>query len=94
MAIDITQFHQIFFEECFEGLDIMETELMRLDVSQENKVNKETINTIFRAAHSIKGGSGTFGFNQVSSFTHSLETLFDQIRSGERDLKKMMLMSF
>lgn len=88
MAIDITQFHQIFFEECFEGLDIMETELMRLDVSQENKVNKETINTIFRAAHSIKGGSGTFGFNQVSSFTHSLETLFDQIRSGERDLKK------
>jgi two-component system chemotaxis sensor kinase CheA len=88
MAIDITQFHQVFFEECFEGLDVMETELMKLDVEQENTIDNEVINTIFRAAHSIKGGSGTFGFGQVSSFTHGLETLLDQIRSGERDLKK------
>jgi two-component system chemotaxis sensor kinase CheA len=85
MSIDLSQFHQVFFEESFEGLDIMESNLLALDL---NQVDAETINSIFRAAHSIKGGAGTFGFMQVSGFTHVLETLLDEIRSGERDIEQ------
>lgn len=61
----------------------MEAELLNLVPGEEDL---ETINTIFRAAHSIKGGSGTFGFSAVADFTHVLETLLDQIREGSRDL--------
>lgn len=83
MSIDLSQFFEVFFEESFEGLDIMETELLNLVPGEEDL---ETINTIFRAAHSIKGGSATFGFNSIANFTHVLETLLDQIREGERDI--------
>lgn len=81
MTLDLSRFHQTFFDESFEGLDTMEAALLRLD---PDAVDAETINTIFRAAHSIKGGSGTFGFTAVASFTHLLETLLDQMRSGKR----------
>ncbi len=67
MSIDLSQFHQVFFEESLEGLDIMESSLLALDLTE---VDAETINTIFRAAHSIKGGAGTFGFIQFSSPLH------------------------
>lgn len=83
MSIDLSQFFDVFFEESFEGLDAMESELLNLEPGKEDQ---ETINTIFRAAHSIKGGSGTFGFTAVSDFTHVLETLLDQIRNGQRQL--------
>ncbi|MCF2859623.1 chemotaxis protein CheA [Pseudoalteromonas sp. SMS1] len=83
MSIDLSQFFDVFFEESFEGLDAMEAELLNLEPGKEDS---ETINTIFRAAHSIKGGSGTFGFVSVSDFTHVLETLLDQIRDGQRVL--------
>ena len=82
-SIDISQFHELFFEESLEGLDSMEQGLLSL--SPENQ-DKEIINTIFRAAHSIKGGSGTFGFNDIAHFTHALETLLDQARDGKRTL--------
>ncbi len=85
MSIDLSQFYQVFFEESFEGLDIMESNLLALNIAE---VDSETINTIFRAAHSIKGGAGTFGFMQISGFTHVLETLLDEIRSGERDIEQ------
>jgi two-component system chemotaxis sensor kinase CheA len=85
MSIDLSQFHQVFFEESFEGLDIMESSLLALDLTE---VDAETINTIFRAAHSIKGGAGTFGFMQVSSFTHVVETLLDEIRAGDRTIEQ------
>ncbi|WP_188151663.1 chemotaxis protein CheA [Teredinibacter waterburyi] len=81
MSIDLSQFHQIFFEESFEGLDVMETALM--DLNPED-LDSETINTIFRAAHSIKGGSATFGFTAVAEFTHDLETILDQVRERQR----------
>ncbi|WP_221799284.1 chemotaxis protein CheA [Oceanobacter mangrovi] len=83
MSIDLSQFHQVFFEESFEGLDAMESELLNLS---PDSVDAETVNTIFRAAHSIKGGAGTFGFVQISEFTHDVETLLDEIRSGQRAL--------
>ncbi len=83
MSIDMAQFHQVFFEESFEGLDAMESGLLNLDMGD---VDVEEINTIFRAAHSIKGGSGTFGFTSVSDFTHVMETLLDEMRDGRRQI--------
>ncbi|WP_320821411.1 chemotaxis protein CheA [Thalassolituus sp.] len=84
MSVDLSQFHQVFFEESFEGLDIMESQLV--DMSPET-VDDEIVNTIFRAAHSIKGGAGTFGFMPVSEFTHVVETLLDEIRAGKRAME-------
>ena len=81
MSINLEQFHQTFFEESFEGLDSMESGLLNL---QAGGMDADTINTIFRAAHSIKGGSGTFGFNDVAKFTHVLETLLNEMRDGRR----------
>jgi len=78
-AIDLSRFHQTFFEESFEGVETMERLLLGLDLKASNE---ESINSIFRAAHSIKGGAGTFGFTDVAGFTHHLETLLDKLRSG------------
>lgn len=85
MSVDLSQFHQVFFEESFEGLDVMESQLLDL---QPGDVDGETVNTIFRAAHSIKGGAGTFGFMQISDFTHVVETLLDEIRAGQRSMEQ------
>lgn len=83
MSVDISQFYQVFFEESLEGLDAMESALMGLN---PDDIDSETINTIFRAAHSIKGGSATFGFEIIADFTHVLETLLDEIREGSRGM--------
>src|SRR5579863_3308197 len=80
MTIDLTQFHDAFYEESFEAIAQMEESLLRLDVGTPDL---ELINTIFRVAHSIKGGAATFGFAQITSFTHTLETLLDELR-GQR----------
>jgi two-component system chemotaxis sensor kinase CheA len=83
MTFDMSQFLETFYEESFEGLQVMENELLNLDVGA---ADSETINTIFRAAHSIKGGSGTFGLNAVAEFTHVMETLLDEMRDGRRSV--------
>ena len=83
MSIDMSQFYQTFFDESFEGLETMEAGLLGLDVGA---ADEETVNTIFRAAHSIKGGSATFGFSAVAEFTHIMETLLDEMRAGEREV--------
>lgn len=83
MTIDLSQFHAVFFEESFEGLDAMESALL---AAAGPIVEQDVINTLFRAAHSIKGGSATFGFADLSRFTHRLETLLDQVRHGTRSL--------
>jgi two-component system, chemotaxis family, sensor kinase CheA len=84
MSIDLEmeEILTLFFEESFEGLDTMESGLLTL----KDGTDRETINTIFRAAHSIKGGAGTFGFMEISGFTHSVETLLDEMRNGTRDI--------
>ncbi|GAB3000961.1 chemotaxis protein CheA [Psychrosphaera aestuarii] len=84
MSIDLSQFYEVFIDESFEGLETMESELLNLEPGD---VDSEIINNIFRAAHSIKGGSGTFGFNAIANFTHVIETLLDEIRNGERALE-------
>jgi two-component system chemotaxis sensor kinase CheA len=79
MTIDLARFHRSFFEESFEGLELMERELLRLD-----RGGSEALHAVFRAAHSIKGGAGTFGFAAVAAYTHHVETLLDEMRSGKR----------
>lgn len=86
MGIDISRFQKVYFEESFEGLESMEAGLLILAAGEN--VDPETINTIFRGAHSIKGGAGSFGFGDVMEFTHLLETLLDQMRSGKRAASK------
>ena len=76
-------FRQTYLEESFEGLDLMETGLLELPPGTPDN---EKINEIFRAAHSIKGGSGTFGFIEIAGFTHVLETLLDEMRDNRRDV--------
>ncbi|MFC4528030.1 chemotaxis protein CheA [Dyella halodurans] len=76
----LAQFQQVFIEESLEGLDTMESSLLALDDGGDG----ELVHTIFRAAHSIKGGAATFGFPEMSSFTHEAESLLDEVRSGKR----------
>ncbi len=79
MTIDLAQFHEMFFQESAEALDTMEQTLLQ---NNDGAVEKEQIDTIFRVAHSIKGGSATFGFTGIASFTHTIETLLDLVRTG------------
>lgn len=88
MSVDLSQFHQVFFEESYEGLDAMENGLLNMDMDD---IDSEVINTIFRSAHSIKGGAGTFGFNQITGFTHVVETVLDEIRGGDRKMDQSLL---
>src|ERR1700761_4405651 len=88
MGLDLAQFHQSFFEESFEALDAMEAALLKLEVGV---ADHEGINTIFRGAHSMKGGAAMLGFEGVASFTHTLETLLDELRSGRMNLSSSML---
>lgn len=81
MSIDLSQFIPSFLEESFEGIELMESNLLNLEAG-----DGEAINTIFRAAHSIKGGAGTFGFNKITEFTHLVETLLDEMRDGRREI--------
>jgi len=83
MHIDMAQFHQVFFEESFDGLDAIESGLLGFTPGDPDP---EAINAIFRAAHSIKGGAGTFGFSRISDFTHLMETLLGEVREGKRRL--------
>ncbi|STO79458.1 Chemotaxis protein CheA [Grimontia hollisae] len=80
MALDMDQLRRIFYEECRENLEILERELLALDPDAD--VDLDIINTIFRAAHSIKGGGATFNLNEISQFTHVMETLLDEAREG------------
>ncbi|MBT1065304.1 chemotaxis protein CheW [Bowmanella sp. Y26] len=83
MSIEMEQFHNVFFEESQEHLDEMEQHLMELDIEQPDK---ELLNSIFRAAHSIKGGSGIFGFDALTGLTHVMENLLDRARKDSLTL--------
>lgn len=80
MAVDMSQFYEVFFDEAEELL--AEAEHLLLNVSIETPDNEE-LNAIFRAAHSIKGGAATFGFSDMTEITHVLENLLDKIRKHE-----------
>lgn len=83
MSMDITDFYQTFFDEADELLADMEQHL--LDLVPEAP-DSEQLNAIFRAAHSIKGGAGTFGFTILQETTYLMENLLDEARRGEMQL--------
>ncbi|BBO26676.1 chemotaxis protein CheA [Alteromonas sp. I4] len=83
MNVDVEQFHAVFFDESNEHLQAMEDLLMTLDVDNPDS---EALNSIFRAAHSIKGGSGIFGFDALTGLTHVMETLLDRARNHTMSL--------
>ncbi len=89
--IDLSQFYQVFFDETAEHLANMEGLLLALDVQAPSL---EELNAVFRAAHSIKGGSGTFGFSDMTEVTHVLETLLDRLRQEELPLTAEMVDAF
>ncbi|MCW5662200.1 MAG: chemotaxis protein CheW [Piscinibacter sp.] len=79
-GIDLSQFYQVFFEEAGENLDRMEQQLLEVDIES---ADDEELNSIFRCAHSVKGGAATFGFADVAELTHQMETLLDKLRRRE-----------
>jgi len=83
MSMDLQRFHATYFEESREGLDAMESGLLALE---GGSLDPEVVNSVFRAAHSIKGGAATFGFGKMAALTHVLETLLDEVRGGKRAL--------
>lgn len=87
-SIDMSQFYQVFFEEAEEHLANMESLLLSIDPAD---ATADELNAIFRAAHSIKGGSGTFGFSDMTEVTHILESLLDKVRKGEMTLTTEMV---
>lgn len=91
MAIDLSQFHQVFFEESAEHLDTLEHLLLALDIETPDA---EQLNAIFRAAHSIKGSAATFGFADLAETTHLLENLLDRIRKRDLALRRDMVDAF
>ena len=91
MTIDMRQFYQVFFDEAAEHLSQMESLLLGLDIGAPDL---DDLNAIFRAAHSIKGGSGTFGFADMAEVTHILENLLDRLRKEEIPLRDEMIDAF
>ena len=86
--MDISDFSQTFFDEADELLADMEQHLLALDPSNPDS---EQLNAIFRAAHSIKGGAGTFGFSILQETTHILENILDNARRGELSLTSQLI---
>lgn len=79
-ALDLSQFFEVFFEEASENLERMEQLLLGIDLGA---ADDETLNAIFRCAHSVKGGAATFGFAELAELTHEMETLLDRLRRHE-----------
>src|SRR5512134_2406762 len=87
-AMDMSQFQGAFFEEAAEHLADLESLLVRIDVGAPTA---DEMNAIFRAAHSLKGGSAMFGFNDMTTLTHELESLLDKVRKNELKLRAEMI---
>ncbi|WP_419826671.1 chemotaxis protein CheA [Sphingomonas sp.] len=77
--MDLDEIQQIFFQECDEGLATIEASFAEI---RAGDTDPETINTVFRSVHSIKGGAGAFGHEALQAFTHCYETLLDLVRNG------------
>ncbi|WP_343526032.1 chemotaxis protein CheA [Sphingomonas sp.] len=86
--MNLDEIQQIFFQECEEGLSTLETAFADL---KRGRQDDETINTVFRAVHSIKGGAGAFGHERLQHFSHHYETLLDLIRNGTLPLDEPLI---
>jgi two-component system chemotaxis sensor kinase CheA len=92
MQIDLSRFKDTYFEEATDHVATIESSLLTLE---ERSGDRDVLDAIFRAAHSVKGGSGIFGLTAIGEFTHALESVLDRLREGEiacsRDLVDLLL---
>ncbi|HRP77118.1 MAG TPA: Hpt domain-containing protein, partial [Rhodocyclaceae bacterium] len=79
---------QTFLAESRGLLEAMEEGLLRLEDAPDDA---EAINSVFRAAHTIKGSAGLFGFDDIVAFTHEAESVLDKVRDGELALSEDMI---
>jgi two-component system chemotaxis sensor kinase CheA len=82
------EIYGVFAQESRENLTEMEAGLLRMEQGDREA---ETINGIFRAAHTIKGGSGVVELHHVEKFTHNLENLLDKLRNGEIEVSSDLI---
>ena len=91
---DMSAIQESFFQECD---DLLEALFEGLSAMEGGDTDSETVNAVFRAVHSIKGGAGAFNLTDLVSFAHTFETVLDQVRSNQRDadaeLMNLMLRS-
>ena len=88
MALDLSRFAKAFFEEAHEHVAALEALLVAVDVDAPDD---ETLNAIFRAVHSVKGGAAAFGHRDLAEFTHDFESILDRVRKGKLALTKPMV---
>jgi len=92
--MDMNEIKEIFFQECEEQLAELESGLLKMN---DGETDSETVNAVFRAVHSIKGGAGAFGLEDLVAFAHVFETTLDCVRSNKLDpgpeVMKVMLKS-
>ncbi len=92
--MDMNEIKEIFFQECEEQLAELESGLLKMN---DGDRDSETVNAVFRAVHSIKGGAGAFGLEDLVAFAHVFETTLDCVRSNKlepgQDVMKVMLKS-
>ena len=86
--MDTSQYLEIFLDETKEHLQNLNTQI--LDLEQEPD-NMDTINEIFRAAHSLKGMAGTMGFKRMQTLTHDMENVFSEVRNGTIKIQSDMI---
>lgn len=86
--MDVSQYLEIFLDETREHLQNLNTEILTLEQDPENE---DTINEIFRAAHSLKGMAGTMGYKRMQTLTHDMENVFSEVRNGTIKIKSHMI---
>lgn len=86
--MDVSQYLEIFLDETREHLQSLNTEILNLEQDPENE---DTINEIFRAAHSLKGMAGTMGYKRMQALTHHMENVFSEVRNGTIKIKSNMI---
>ncbi len=77
--MDVSQYLEIFLDETKEHLQNLNNQILELESDAENM---NTINEIFRAAHSLKGMAGTMGYKRMQTLTHDMENVFSEVRNG------------
>ena len=86
--MDVSQYLEIFLDETREHLQSLNTEILNLEQDPENA---DTVNEIFRAAHSLKGMAGTMGYKRMQALTHHMENVFSEVRNGTIKIKSHMI---
>lgn len=86
--MDVSQYLEIFLDESNEHLQTLSDQLIILEKEPDNS---DTINEIFRAAHSLKGMAGTMGYKRMQNLTHDMENVFSEVRNGNMEVNSNLV---